>query len=89
MNVHREVDLRTLEHEYQHFLDDRAGGYPGLRHYLENPEVMWEMERAAYDREIELVNADGALSAEDKAAIIRELEAAKARERAYYLGSEE
>lgn len=89
MNVHRDVDLRTLEHEYKHFVDDRAGGYPGLRHYLENPEVMWEMERAAYDREIELVNADGSLSVEDRAAIVRELEAAKARERAYYLGSEE
>ncbi len=86
MRVHQNVDLRTLEHEYQHFLDDQARGFPGLRYYIENPAEMWEMERVAYDREIEMVRNDGSLSAEDKEGIIRELEAAKEAERIRYLG---
>ena len=87
MNVHRDVDLRTLEHEYQHFLDDKVKNYPGLKHYLENPAEMWEMERTAYDREIELVNKEASLTADEKAAIIKELESAKALERERLLGS--
>src|SRR5262249_32661844 len=46
ISVHRDVDIRTLEHEYKHFLDDKAGSYPGLRFYIENPEVMLQMEEA-------------------------------------------
>jgi len=55
IRVHRDVDIRTLEHEYQHFLDDQARGYPGLAHYIQNPAEMFEMERIAYTREIDLV----------------------------------
>jgi hypothetical protein len=80
IRVHRDVDLRTLEHEYKHFLDDKARAHPGLRHYLENPNEMWEMERAAYDREIELVRGDKTLTNGEKAGIIEELEGAKALE---------
>ncbi|MBW4441972.1 MAG: DUF4157 domain-containing protein [Plectolyngbya sp. WJT66-NPBG17] len=89
MSVHREVDLRTLEHEYQHFLDDKAQGYPGLRYYIENPAEMWKMEETAYNREIELVNQDPTLTPEEKATIIGELETTKAAEKARILGSAE
>lgn len=85
MRVHKDVDIRTLEHEYQHFLDDRARGYPGLAYYIQNPAEMFEMERIAYNREMDLVRADPALSAEEQAAIVKELEAALEQERIRYL----
>jgi len=85
VRVHRDVDLRTLEHEYNHFLDDLANEYPGLQYYIENPKEMYNMERVAYEREMEMVRNNSALSAEEKAAIIQELEESLAVERARYL----
>jgi hypothetical protein len=87
ISVDKDVDLRTLEHEYKHFLDDKAKNYPGLRYYIENPDEMYRMEAAAYDREIELVNADTSLTPEEKANIVKQLEALKDADRVRLLGS--
>jgi hypothetical protein len=88
MNLHEEVDLSTLEHEFQHFLDDQARGHPGLRYYLENRAEMWAMEEAAYLREIEVAQSSQSLTSEQKAALIEELEDAMEIERARLLGEE-
>lgn len=58
VRFNRSVDLSTLEHEYLHFLDDKENGYPGLRYYLENPNVQTQMEIDAYELEKSLMEAD-------------------------------
>lgn len=49
----------ALLHEYQHFLDDMSNGKPGLGEYMQNQDLRAQMEIDAYNKEIELANADG------------------------------
>lgn len=57
--VNPDADISTLGHEYEHFLMDRELGYPGMRAYLQDPELMMQGEARAYDTEIARALADG------------------------------
>ena len=45
--------IGALRHEYQHFLDHRAAGFPGFRSYMENPAEFARLEVRGYTREID------------------------------------
>jgi hypothetical protein len=44
--------LSAIKHEYGHFLDDSALGFPGQRYYYENPSARLATERRQYLGEI-------------------------------------
>ena len=54
-----EHSIGALRHEYQHFLDHRAAGFPGFRPYLENPVEFARLEVRGYAREIETAHETG------------------------------
>jgi len=45
-------------HEYQHFLDDKAGGWRGMKQ-LWDKELRTKMEQRAYQKEIDLMRSLG------------------------------
>ncbi len=45
-------------HEYQHFLDDKADGWSGMRGMLD-PDTRWAREQSAYAKEIDLMDEMG------------------------------
>jgi hypothetical protein len=47
------ASIGALRHEYQHFLDDRAAGYPGMRYWFEDPANVVGIEERGYAREIQ------------------------------------
>jgi hypothetical protein len=47
-----DASLSAIRHEYGHFLDDKALGYPGQRYYYENPSARVSTERSQYLNEI-------------------------------------
>ncbi|ADB40273.1 fibronectin type III domain-containing protein [Spirosoma linguale] len=58
LTINPDVDLSTLEHEYKHFLDDKANNYPGPFYYLYDDAgipVRIKMERASYDIEKSII----------------------------------
>lgn len=59
LNVNPDTDISTLLHEYDHFLFDRANGFPGLRQYIEDPHLLIDGEIRAYDVEISHAQANG------------------------------
>jgi hypothetical protein len=59
IKVNPETDISTFSHEYQHFVDDRDLGYPGMGYYFQNPEVRIDMEGKAYDLEIGMAQQRG------------------------------
>jgi hypothetical protein len=59
LNVNPDTDISTLMHEYDHFVFDRNNGFPGLRHYIENPQLFVHGEARAYDAEIARAQANG------------------------------
>ena len=59
LNVNPDTDISTLLHEYDHFLFDRANGFPGLRQYIEDPRLLIDGEIRAYDVEIAHAEANG------------------------------
>lgn len=48
----RVASLSALKHEYGHFLDDQALGFPGQRFYYENPDFRLASECCQYLGEI-------------------------------------
>jgi hypothetical protein len=50
--VDPDASLSALRHEYGHFLDDQALGFPGMRFYMENPSLRLASERSQYLGEI-------------------------------------
>jgi hypothetical protein len=48
----QDASLSAIKHEYGHFLDDQALGFPGQRFYYENPELRLATERRQYLQEI-------------------------------------
>lgn len=52
-----EASYGALLHEMSHFSDDEAAGYPGLRHWLEDPAVTAAGESRAYQAEIDYANS--------------------------------
>jgi phage tail protein X len=50
--VDPDASLSALRHEYGHFLDDQALGFPGMRFYMENPSARLSSERSQYLGEI-------------------------------------
>ena len=54
-----EGSISALRHEYQHFLDIKEAGFPGLGPYMEDPKLMWAMEYRAYMKEIEFCRKQG------------------------------
>jgi hypothetical protein len=71
LTVNPEVDISTLGHEYEHFLMDRELGFPGMRGYMENPQLFVDGEIRAYNTEIARAAAGG------NTALADALEAAK------------
>lgn len=55
--VDPDASIAAMRHEYDHFLFDRALGYPGLGYYLQNPSVFWESEFSAYLQEIAMARS--------------------------------
>jgi hypothetical protein len=49
--------IGALRHEMKHFADDQALGYPGLSHYLQNPELFWRIEYRGYMEEIKFAKS--------------------------------
>lgn len=47
-----DASLSAIKHEYGHFVDDAALGYPGQRYYYENPSARVATERRQYLGEI-------------------------------------
>ena len=54
-----EASYGAVLHEMSHFSDDEAAGYPGLRHWLEDPAVTADGESRAYQAEIDYANSIG------------------------------
>lgn len=54
-----EASYGAVLHEMSHFSDDEAAGYPGLRHWLEDPAVTVAGESRAYQAEIDYANSIG------------------------------
>lgn len=54
-----EASIAALRHEYQHFLDDAAEGFPGMSHYLRNAALFAKIEKRGYLREIETARETG------------------------------
>jgi len=55
-----DASYSALKHEYQHYLDDKANGFPGSRVYYENKNnERSRMEADAYDVEIEMAKKQG------------------------------
>ncbi|CAN5458026.1 hypothetical protein BH10PSE19_BH10PSE19_22050 [soil metagenome] len=58
-----DASISALRHEYGHFLDDKALGFPGMRAYYENPSLRVATERRQYLAEINLAKSIGDMSA--------------------------
>lgn len=54
-----DASISAIRHEYGHFLDDKALGYPGMRAYYENPDLRVATERRQYLGEIRLARSVG------------------------------
>ena len=52
-----EASYGAVLHEMSHFSDDEAAGFPGLRYWLEDPEVTIAGESRAYQIEIDYANS--------------------------------
>lgn len=75
-----EASYGAVLHEMSHFSDDEAAGYPGLRHWLEDPAVTADGESRAYQSEIDYANSIG------EAKIADQLEELKAQRISELLG---
>ncbi len=49
-----DASISAVRHEYSHFLDDKALGFPGFGKYIEEPSLRLASERRAYLQEIKL-----------------------------------
>ena len=49
-----EASYGALRHEYRHFLDVQAAGYPGLSYYLRHPIQFARLERRGYTEELRI-----------------------------------
>ncbi|WP_206996706.1 hypothetical protein [Trinickia mobilis] len=47
-----DASISAIRHEYGHYLDDLASGYPGQRFYYENPSARLATERRQYLGEV-------------------------------------
>lgn len=59
MILDRDTSVAALRHEYQHFLDHREAGFPGLRRYYEDPAEFIRLEVRGYLREIQTARETG------------------------------
>lgn len=59
LTVNPDVDISTLGHEYEHFLDDRERDFPGMREFMQNPQLMVDGEMRAWGTEIARAEAGG------------------------------
>ena len=50
-----DASIAALRHETQHYLDDKALGFPGMGLYFENQAARWQLEYNAYMKEISFV----------------------------------
>ncbi|MFV0292287.1 MAG: hypothetical protein ACK5II_03335, partial [Paracoccus sp. (in: a-proteobacteria)] len=67
-------------HEYQHFLDDQAKGFPGVPALMSDRAGRYAMEHAAYAKEINYVRGLRNIPESQKAEVIKELKALEGRE---------
>lgn len=54
-----DLSISAMRHEYGHFLDDKALGFPGMRAYYENPSLRVATERRQYLGEVRLARSVG------------------------------
>jgi hypothetical protein len=54
-----DMSIAALRHEFQHFRDVQAAGFPGLAYYYENPLAYATVEVRGYLKEIETARATG------------------------------
>ena len=54
-----DLSIGALRHEYQHFKDIRAAGYPGMGYYYENIAEFAKLEARAYRAEIRAARETG------------------------------
>ena len=71
--IDRNASYSAWAHEYKHFCDDRADGFPGMRIFMDT-EKCKQREIDAYNVEIELARKANRLD------IVKRLEELKARE---------
>jgi uncharacterized Zn-binding protein involved in type VI secretion len=53
-----DASFSAWTHEHQHFLDDKAAGWGGMRDLFDN-DLRWTREQAAYGKEIEMMENMG------------------------------
>jgi len=61
-----DASISAIRHEFNHFLDDKALGYPGFAHYAQNPKLWIATERRSYLGEILLARQVGDKTARRK-----------------------
>jgi hypothetical protein len=54
-----DASISAVRHEYGHFVDDKALGFPPVREYYENPRLRIVSERRQYLKEIETARGLG------------------------------
>ena len=52
--IDEEASISALRHEAQHYADDKAGGFIGMRQ-LYDPDLRWQMEYNAYMKEVKMM----------------------------------
>jgi hypothetical protein len=70
-----DASYSALKHEYQHYLDDKANGFPGGRVYYDPANGMRkQMETNAYDVEINLAKSQGNTELANKLELLKQQE---------------
>ena len=73
--IDENASYSALKHEYQHYLDDKAMGFPGPRvHYDPAHPARRQMETKAYDIEIELAKKQGNQPLADELEVLKQQE---------------
>lgn len=68
-----DASFSAWTHEYQHFLDDQAAGWGGMRDLFDN-DLRWAREQAAYGKEIEMAEKAGHHDVADELRQLQEAE---------------
>lgn len=74
--IDKDASIGAWEHEYRHFLDDRAGGYPSFR-VFQNKAKCRQMEYDAYQVEIDIAEKIGRIDLKKRLIALRDKELKK------------
>ena len=59
IKMYEEASIAAVKHEYRHFLDDEANGYPGLSYYIKDNDIFFEYEKRGYEEELKIARENG------------------------------